>query len=290
MAAVAFRAIQRRLPDRLTGRVQRYLDGEIDVAAPRDAATVVLLRDRPRGGGLEMYLLRRAMSMAFAGGMYAFPGGGVDQRDADRAVTWAGPPPESWARSFGVGVPLGRALVCAAVRETFEESGVLLAGPGEGSIVADTRGDGWESDRRALIERSLPFAEMLERRGLLLRSDLLRPWAHWITPEFEPRRYDTRFFVAALPADQRARDVEGDDGGEADRAVWMRPSDAVAGYERGELAMMPPTAATVTELAEFDTVAAVLAHSRQPEPWLPTATVAGGCAYLLLPGDTGYER
>lgn len=284
-----FPAIRRRLPDQLTRRVQRYINGEVEVATPRDAATVALLRDRP-GSGLEVYLLRRATSMSFAGGMYAFPGGGVDPRDADRTVEWIGPLAEAWARPFGADVPLARALVCAAVRETFEESGVLLAGPGEETVVADTRGDTWEADRRALVDRSLSFADVLERRGLLLRSDLLRAWAHWITPEFEPRRYDTRFFVAALPDGQRSLDVAADVGGEADRAVWVRPPDALAAYERGEMAMMPPTVATVTELADFDSVDAVLAHSRDPEPWLPTVTVADGRAYLVLPGDAGNPR
>lgn len=283
---MGFPAVKRRLPDRLAERVRRYMDGEIEAAPARDAATVVLLRDRA-GGGLEVYLLRRATTMSFAGGMYAFPGGGVDRRDTDRTVAWTGPPAESWTRPLGADVPLARALVCAAVRETFEESGVLLAGSGEEDVVSDTMADDWETDRRALVGRSLSFAELLERRGLLLRSDLLRAWAHWITPEFEPRRYDTRFLVAALPPGQRTRDVGGRAGGEADGAYWMRPSDALAGYERGEMAMMPPTAATLTELTHFDSVAAVLAHRRDPEAWLPTVTVADGRPYLLLPGDEG---
>ena len=284
MASSAFSVVQRRLPDGVLEQVRQHVSGAADPVQPRDAATVVLLRDRPGGPGLEVYLLRRVPTMAFAGGMYVFPGGGVDRRDADRAVAWAGPQAADWAAPFGVDVPLARALVCAAVRETFEESGVLLAGADPGGIVDDTRGTGWEADREALIDRSLALAELLDRRGLVLRTDLLRPWAHWITPEFQPRRYDTRFFVAALPEGQHARDV----GGEADRAVWMRPSDALAAYHRGEMAMMAPTAATLGELAEFDTVEAVLEQPREPHPWLPKATVSGGSAYLLLPGDPEY--
>lgn len=279
-----FSAVKRRLPDGLLDRAQRYVDGETEPVTARDAATVVLLRDRP-AGGVEAYLLRRVRSMAFAGGMYVFPGGGVDRRDADRMVAWAGPPAESWTTPFAADVPLARALVCAAVRETFEESGVLLAGPGPDEVVADTRGPDWEADREALVDRSLAFAEMLDRRGLVLRADLLRPWSHWITPEFEHRRYDTRFFVAALPEGQRARDVSG----ESDRAAWIAPAEAAAAYDRGELALMAPTAATVAELAQFGSVAEVLAQPRQPEPWMPKVTVTDGAPYLLLPGDAEYE-
>lgn len=280
-----FPGVKRHLPDGLSERARQYLRGDMQPVEPRDAATVVLLRDRT-GGGLEIYLLRRVRSMPFAGGMYAFPGGGVDSRDADRAVAWSGPPAEGWAAPFGADVPLARALVCAAVRETFEESGVLLAGPDPEQVVGDTRGAEWEADREALIDRSLAFADMLARRDLVLRSDLLGPWAHWITPEFEPRRYDTRFFVAALPKSQRARDV----GGESDLACWMRPSEAWAEYERGELALMTPTAATVEELADFHSVDGVLAHSRQrePRPWLPKVAGAGCDAHLVLPGDAEY--
>ncbi len=108
-------------------------------------------------------------------------------------------------------------LVCAAVRETFEESGVLLAGPSPTEVVADTTGDDWEADRRALEAKELSFTSFLERRGLVLRSDLLGAWAAWCTPEFEPRRFRTWFFVAALPPGQRTRDVSS----ESSSVTWM---------------------------------------------------------------------
>ncbi len=155
--------------------------------------------------------------MAFAAGMHVFPGGSVDPRDGETDTAWAGPPARRWAGWLGCDEPLARALVCAAVRETFEESGVLLAGPDAGSVVADTTGDDLERDRLALLDRSASMAEVLATRDLVLRSDLLRPWAHWITPEFEPKRFDTRFFVAAVPTGQRPRDVSG----EADDTVWL---------------------------------------------------------------------
>jgi len=247
---------------------------------PRAAATVVLLRDG--GSGLEGYLLRRVRTMAFAGGMYVFPGGTVDPRDSALSDGhWAGAPPDQWARILSADSDLTRALVCAAVRETFEESGVLLAGPTANDVVEDTRGANWEADRAALVDRTLSFADFLERRELVLRADLLRPWAHWITPEIETKRYDTRFFVAALPTGQRTRDV----GGEADHAQWLAPATAVARHLEGDLGMLPPTVVTLRELSSYDRVADVLAagSDRDVRPRLPQVVVDADTARLLLP-------
>ncbi|MBX9387677.1 NUDIX hydrolase [Streptomonospora nanhaiensis] len=243
----------------------------------RPAATVMLLRERP---GLEVYLLRRVRSMPFAPGVYVFPGGGVDDRDTDRGVRWAGPSPAAWAEVLGTAEPLARALVCAAVRETFEESGVLLAGPAESGPVADTRGPDWEADRAALVDRSLAFSAFLDRRGLVLRTDLLRAWSRWITPEGEPRRYDTRFFAAALPDGQSTRDV----GGEADRVAWLDPAEAVAAWRRGDLAMLPPTAYSCASLAECGSLAAVMAAPRDLSPVRPELREVDGRVRVAVPG------
>lgn len=218
-------------PPEWPDRIRALAAGELTAATPRRAATVMLLRDPADAGGLPtVHMLRRRASMAFAGGAYAYPGGGVDPRDDDRLVGWAGPALESWAERLGVGTAAeAQAVVCAAVRETYEEAGVLLAGPTADTVVGDTTGAEWEADREALIARELSFAEFLDRRGLVLRSDLLGAWARWITPEFEPRRYDTWFFVAALPEGQRTRNAST----EADRTVWIAPADAADGYDRG---------------------------------------------------------
>jgi 8-oxo-dGTP pyrophosphatase MutT (NUDIX family) len=234
-----------RVPAALRAHLSAYLDGEQEPVPAKGSATVVLLRDGALGP--EVYLLRRHQQMAFAAGMYAFPGGTVDPRDFDTAVRWAGPAPEEWADRLTCGPAEARALVCAATRETFEESGVLLAGSAEHDLVADTTGEDWERDRSALVDRRLSFSDFLLRRGLVLRTDLLAAWAHWVTPEFEPRRYDTRFFLAAMPAGQRTRDVSG----EADHVVWMRPLDALAALETGSMQMLPPTSVTLRELAGF---------------------------------------
>lgn len=252
-------------------------------ADPRHASTVVLLRDRDEG--MDVYLLRRHGGMAFAGGMYAFPGGGVDPRDSEAAVddVWAGPPPEVWAERLGTSTDVARALVCAAVRETFEESTVLLAGPDGETLVDDTTGDSWEADRQALLARELALSDLLRRRGLVLRSDLLQVWAHWVTPAFEPRRYDTAFFVARMPAGQRTRDVSG----EADRVVWMSPAEAVAGADGGELLMLPPTYVTVAEMAARGGSAQVMADAADrlvPEVH-PGVEVREGVPWLTLPEE-----
>ena len=130
----------------------------------RDAATILLVRDGTVG--MEVFMLRRNLTSVFVAGAYVFPGGSVDQRDADEEVAWAGPDVTVWASLLGTGPELARALVCAAVRETFEESGVLLAGSATEEIVADTTGDDWEADRQALLDRSVSLAELLARREL----------------------------------------------------------------------------------------------------------------------------
>ena len=271
-----------RLPDELAQRVRDMIAGGRQPAAPRDASTVVLLR--PGGRGFDVYLLRRRRSMAFAPGAHVFPGGSVDPRDADADLAWAGPDAAAWGRVLNGPQELARALVCAAVRETFEESGVLLAGAAPDAVVADTRGDDWEADRRALIDRSLSLAGLLQRRGLVLRSDLLRPWARWITPELESRRFDTRIFAAALPSGQRTRDV----GGEADEVVWLSPNAAIAAARRGEILLMPPTAVTLAELARHDTAPAALAAPPDMAPRQPGISVSGDTAWLTIPEGLEY--
>jgi 8-oxo-dGTP pyrophosphatase MutT (NUDIX family) len=257
-------------------------DSPVTPAEPRQAATVLLLRDGARG--LEVYLLRRTKGMPFAGGMTAYPGGGVDPRDGDTEIAWAGPSPAQWATAFGCDERTARELVCAAVRETFEEAGVLLAGSDDGSVVPDVSGDDWEAQRQALLTRELSLAELLAGRGLALRSDLLRPFAHWITPPVEPRRYDTKFFAAALPVGQEARHVSG----EADEAEWRTPSAALAELSAGMRPMLPPTTHTLGQLAPFPDVTAALAGS-PPEPLHPISPTFEKTAdgmWAVLPDGT----
>lgn len=265
------------LPDHLVEHNRAFTSGEATPAEPRNAATVVLMR--PGATGPEVYLLRRQTSMEFAGGMCVFPGGKVDPADDDPAVAWAGPTPGEWASRLGVEEDLARALVCAAVRETFEESGVLLAGPDADSLVADTTGADWEEDRRALEAGELHFADFLVRRGLVLRTDLLGAWGGWLTPVFEPRRYRTWFFVASLPAGQATRDVST----ESSAVHWMPASDAVREAVAGNVLMLPPTLLTCLDVGQHADPGEVLAAAggRKVSMFMPEVEEADDGSFRL---------
>jgi 8-oxo-dGTP pyrophosphatase MutT (NUDIX family) len=266
------------LPPGFADQLAEYSARAAAPVEPKVAASTILLRDG--ADGVQAFLLRRRTQMAFAGGMVVFPGGGVDPRDAGDDVGWAGPPPSTWAQRLGLDESAARAVVCAAIRETFEESGVLLAGPDGESVVDDTSGPGWADARRALEARETAFTDVLRERGLVLRTDLLRPWTCWITPEFEPRRYRTFFFVTASPAGQHA--AAGST--ESDAAGWLGVDEALA--SAGEsVAMLPPQYCTFLELAQYATVAEVLdaADRPIPEPIMPGLDAGGGPVRLTLP-------
>lgn len=238
-------------PPALVEHARRFRAEGGTPATPRVAATVLLLR--PAGADFEVYVIRRVAAMTF-GGMYAFPGGGVDRSDSQAHLDWAGPEPTRWGDRLGLAPDAAQAVVCAAAREAFEEAGVLLAGPDADTVVGDVSGDDWEAARQDLEGRRVGFADLLAGRRLTLRSDLLLPWSRWITPEFEPRRFDTYFFVALLPEGQRTRDVSG----EADHTMWIRPADALARAEAGDLTMLPPTLVTLAQVAAAGDLAGVV--------------------------------
>jgi len=216
----------------------------------RAAATVMLVRDG--AVGLETFVLRRVTAMEFAAGMTVFPGGGVDAADRDETIGWSGPDPGWWRA--GLGADDAPALVVAAVRELFEETGVLLAGRDpDGPVVALA-----EDVRSAIIDRRSRLGRVLADAGLSIRSDLLRPWANWLTPPGQGRRYDTFFFAAALPDGQRARMLTT----EADLGEWRRPADLLAERAAGTTKLMPPTVVMLRDLAAFESVEQVLAASR----------------------------
>jgi 8-oxo-dGTP pyrophosphatase MutT (NUDIX family) len=214
-------------------------------AGPRPAATVVLLRDGP--GGLEAYLQRRPPGMGFAGGLWVFPGGRVDRGDRDPTVDrgWAGPSPAAWAERLGLPVEEARGHLVAACRETLEEAGLLLATPPpDPAAVA--------AARRELLAGAGGLAALLDRLGARLDTGRLRYWGWWVTPEAEPRRYDTRFFVAGLPAGAAVTAHLA----EAERERWLPPAAAAADQD---LPMLPPTRCTLRDLAGHATVAEALA-------------------------------
>lgn len=252
---------------------------------PRDSATVMLVRPTVQhdGSGIEVYMLRRHRSMSFAAGAYAYPGGSVDSRDADTEISWAGPDVTRWAGWLGATPELARGLVCAAVRETFEESGVLLAGASAHVTTVPAKAV-LEPDRLSLLDRSLSLAGLLAKHHLVLRSDLLKPWARWITPELEGRRYDTRFFAAVLPEGQHPWEIHD----EADELAWLSPAAVLAAAANGEAILMPPTAVTLSELAACADPPAVLATPRQVTPLRPQIRLEGEEAWLYMPPGVEY--
>jgi 8-oxo-dGTP pyrophosphatase MutT (NUDIX family) len=271
------------VPRRLAERARAISDGRLAPAVPRDAATVILLRDA--ADGPEAFLLRRTAELEFAPGACVFPGGSVDAHDADEGMAWAGPGSADFGTRLDVPPDRARALVCAAVRETFEESGVLLAGV---PLVCDSAE--LAGDRHALLAGSTSFGEMLSRLGLVLRADLLTPWARWITPEASPRRFDTWFFAAVLPPGQTATPAPEGAGdhaypGESESGMWLRPAVALEAAEAGRITLLPPTAVTLGELAGHRGVADILAGRRVITPRLPRVVVEDGRIRLAMPAD-----
>jgi 8-oxo-dGTP pyrophosphatase MutT (NUDIX family) len=276
--------------EKLATRLADLEAGRITPAAPRDAATVVVLRTAADGAGVEVLMLRRPAAMKFAPGAYVFPGGSVDPADYGMAVGWYGPSPAEFGARLGASAEVARALVCAAVRETFEESGVLLAGAPDGGPLAVPAGPSWDADRGALASGALTLAELLSRRGLVLRADLLVPWARWITPEGEPRRFDARFFAAAVPVGQLATGH----AAESDHIAWLRPADAIEAARARTISMLPPTATVLHDFvlagaaAAGDAVDAILARPPAIEPVMPRLALEDGVAWLHIPDEVGY--
>jgi 8-oxo-dGTP pyrophosphatase MutT (NUDIX family) len=275
-----------RVPRGMADRAREFAEAGLRPAVPRDAATVILVRPGPGDSGVEVFLLRRTRALEFAPGACVFPGGSVDERDADPAITgdgWVGPSPAEFGQLLGIAEDRARALVCAAVRETFEESGVLLAGPSRAELVRDSA----IQDQHALLEGALSFGDLLSRRGLALRADLLTPWARWITPEISPRRFDTWFFAAALPPGQLAG-LAGAGPGESDSGIWWRPAAALEAARAGQITLLPPTAVTLAELAAYQDVAGILGERRVITPLMPTVVVEDERAWLAMPQATEY--
>jgi len=240
------------------------------------------------GRDIQVLMLRRTAAMKFAPGAYVFPGGSVDPADYEGEIGWQGPSPAEFGARLGASAEVARALVCAAVRETFEEAGVLLAGAPDGGPLAAPSGVSWEADRMAVASGTLTLAELLSRRGLVLRADLLVPWARWITPEGEPRRFDARFFAAALPDGQEAVGHEA----ETDQVEWLRPADAIDSAREGRIWMLPPTATTLNDFASAVAagagVADILGAHRVIEPIQPRLALEEGTAWLVIPEGVEY--
>ena len=245
--------------------------------APKDAASVIVLR---RGdAGLEVFCVRRHGNSAFLGGAVVFPGGKVDAPDA--AADWDGLAgslhPRAGSMVEGAGAVSARAVAVAACRETLEEGGIL---PVEGALGAPDL----EAMRAEL--RGTPLAALLARRGLRLALDRLVPWARWVTPEAETRRFDARFFLLELPDGQ----VGTHDRHETTMSFWARPTEVLDRFTRGECFLAPPTTRTLELLAHAQDVPAAfaLADAQSLRPICPRF-VADDTPYLALPGDPSHE-
>lgn len=247
----------------------------------RPAATVVMLRDTP--GGPEVLLLRRHGESDVLGGAYVFPGGKLDAADArlDMAAR-LDQPAQALYEALGepeLDAPTAASLYVAALREAFEESGILFA-EGHGATPVDA-----EAAARRLREGA-PFARLLEDLDLRLHTRAVRPWSRWVTP-FVPtlmnKRFDTRFFVAAVPAGQTARH----DDFEATESVWIRPRQALEQYRDGQITLAAPQIMSLAHLSRHPSVDSVLAEAsaRRPPVIQPASFTQGEDRILCYPGD-----
>ncbi len=261
---------------------------------PRNAATVILLRER-REGPYELFFVRRGRNQAFMRGAYVFPGGSLDGTDADpELMACLGHFQATDARrllqepDLTDAVALG--LFVAAIRETFEEAGVLLARGSAGETVdlsdPETAGR-FAGYRLDLHEKRMTLQEMARQEGLFFAPDLLIPYSHWITPQVETRRFDTRFFLAKLPAGQEPVH----DRVELTDSRWLTPDLALTENAAGRIVLMPPTLKTAEELRDFSDVDRLMAAARsKPIPTiLPDAFETPEGFGIILPHDSEYR-
>ncbi len=258
----------------------------------RDAATVMLVRDGAEG--MEVFMLRRNLNSDFVGGAYVFPGGAVDEADrhADLEAVCQGRSDE--AASHQLGIPSGGlAFWVAAIRESFEEAGVLLAVPEASddviSFADEATAARFVEHRRAVDGGEKRLREICALEHLRLDVDRIHYFSHWITPEGPPRRYDTRFFVAAAPPEQ----VPLHDDRETIANLWVRPQDALERHGRGELDLILPTIRNLMAIGRFDRSADLLAHAQQISEVpaiLPRIVHDEGGMRILLPDDPGYDE
>ena len=252
-------------------------------AAIRPASTVLLLRDGASAGEIEVFMMVRHHQIEFNSGALVFPGGSVDKTDQDIAAR-----PELYSGGAGLGEEaLGFRI--AAIRETFEESGILLARPrgSDALITAPQAREIEAAHRAALNERKITFLDVLAQNDLWLALDELVPYAHWITPEGMPKRFDTWFFLAAAPPDQ----LGAHDGKESTDSIWVSPREALAGGESGRFKLPFPTTRNLIKLGKQASVSAALEDSKGRDivTVMPVMTRLNGGRQLRIPREAGYD-
>lgn len=259
----------------------------------RPAATVMLVRDGT--DGLEVFMLQRTLSAAFARGQYVFPGGKVDDADHGEAFEPICDGLDDDEASALMGMRSGGlAWLVAAIRECFEEAGVLLARRSDDHEVVRFSDpatiDRFNTARHAIHEGERSLADVCVEEELLLLTDRIHLVDHWVTPMGERRRFDTRFFLAAAPAEQEPLH----DDKETIASLWVRPSDALGMWRAGELQMFPPTVAALEFLLPHaDVAAAMAAGAAVGVPPVVTPRIVldgdGRVVGIRRPGDPDYD-
>jgi 8-oxo-dGTP pyrophosphatase MutT (NUDIX family) len=254
-----------------------------EIVAPRPASTILLLRDSKAAEEIEVFMMVRHYEIDFNSGALVFPGGSVDKNDKEileRTELYSGGEGlDAAALSFRI----------AAIRETFEESGILLARPKGATALVDAKraGEIETGHRAALNERKITFLEVLAQNDLWLALDELVPYAHWITPEGMPKRFDTWFFLAAAPPDQ----LGAHDGRESTDSIWVSPREALEGGDSGRFKLPFPTTRNLIKLGKQASVNAALEDSRGRDivTVMPVMTRLNGGRQLRIPREAGYD-
>jgi 8-oxo-dGTP pyrophosphatase MutT (NUDIX family) len=253
-----------------------------EAAAARPASTILLPRDGA-AGEIEVFMMVRHHEIEFSSGALVFPGGSVDAADRDIVAR-----PELYSGGEG----RDAAALCfkiAAVRETFEESGILLARPrGSNDLVAAKQAAHIAASHRvALTERKTTFPGILDETGMVLALDELVPYAHWVTPEGMPKRFDTWFFLAAAPPEQ----LGAHDGRESTDSLWLSPREALAGGESGRFKLPFPTTRNLIKLGKQPNVRTALdsARGKPVVTVMPVLTKLNGGRQLRIPLEAGYD-
>jgi 8-oxo-dGTP pyrophosphatase MutT (NUDIX family) len=251
---------------------------------PRPASTILLLRDSAATTGeVEVFMMVRHYEIDFNSGALVFPGGSVDKGDQEIIAR-----PELYSGGDGLD-QASLSFRIAAIRETFEESGILLARPrGSNHLVDAKRASEIEAGHRtALCEGKISFEKVLADNAMLLALDLLVPYAHWITPEGMPKRFDTWFFLAAAPPEQAGAH----DGKESTDSIWLSPREALAGGDSGRFKLPFPTTRNLIRLGKQPSVRAALDDSRGKPvvTVMPIMTKLNGGRQLRIPLEAGYD-
>ena len=253
-----------------------------EAAVPRPASTILLLRDGA-GGEIEVFMMVRHYEIDFNSGALVFPGGSVDKGDQEIISR-----PELYSGGEGLDAAT-LSFRIAAIRETFEESGILLARPRGSATLIDAKraGEIEAANRTALCETKTTFLKVLTDNGVSLALDELVPYAHWITPEGMPKRFDTWFFLAAAPPEQAGAH----DGKESTDSIWVSPREALAGGESGRFKLPFPTTRNLIKLGKQSGVQAAIDDSRGKPivTVMPVMTRLNGGRQLRIPADAGYD-